>query len=89
MDYSSTIRDPAQCSAYILAKKFILLNSILNELSVESKNARNGVRTRKLWPSKVDVADSQGCAKIWAHPPFVILLGILPSQNTVFGLRQS
>ena len=54
-----------------------------------SKNARIGVRTRKLWSSKVDAADSQGCVEILGTPPFVILLGILPSQNTMFGLRQS
>ena len=66
-DYASTVRDPTQCSIYILAEKFILLNSRLDELSVECKNARIGVRTRKLWPSKVDAADSQGCAEIWAH----------------------
>ena len=67
MDHSSTVRDLAQCSTYILVEHFILLNSRLNELSVESKNVRIGVRTRKLWPSKVDAADSQGCAEIWAH----------------------
>ena len=38
-DHSSTVRDLAQCLAYILAENFILLNSRLNELSVESKNA--------------------------------------------------
>ena len=64
MDHSSTIRDLAQYLAYILVENFILLNSRLNELSLESKNARIGVRTRKLWPSKVDAADSQGCAEI-------------------------
>ena len=67
-DHSSTVSDPAQCSAHVLAKHFILLNSRLNELSVESKNARIGVHTRKLWSFKVDAANSQGCAEIWAHP---------------------
>ena len=67
-NHSSTVRDPAQWSAHVLAKHFILLNSRLNELSVESRNARIGVHTRKLWSSKVDAADSQGCAEIWAHP---------------------
>ena len=66
-DYSSIVRDPDQCLAYLLAEKFILLNSILNKLSVESKNARIGVQTRKLWASKVDAIDSQGYAEIWAH----------------------
>ena len=66
-DNSSTICDPDQCSAHVLDDHFILLNSRLNELSVESKNARIGVRTRKLWLSEVDAADSQGCAEIWAH----------------------
>ena len=76
-------------SAYILAKKFIFLNYIFNELSVESKNARFEVRTRKLWSSKVDTIDSQGCAEIWAHPHLPFCSGFLPSQNTVFGLGQS
>ena len=67
MDNSSTVRDSAQCLAYILAEHFILLNSRLEELFVESKNEQIGVRTRKLWSSKVDAADSQGCAEIWAH----------------------
>ena len=85
-DHSSTVHDPAQCSAQGLAENFILLNSRLDELSVESKNEIIGVRTRKLWLSEVDTADSQRCAEIWAHPPFAILLEILPSRNTVFGL---
>ena len=67
-DHFSTLCDPAQCLAHGLAENFILLNSRLNELSVESKNARIGVRTGKLWSSEVDTADSQGCAEIWAHP---------------------
>ena len=74
-DYASTVRDPAQCSVYILAEHFILLNSRLDELSVESKNERIGVRTRKLWPSKVEAADSQGCAEIWAHPRLPLCSG--------------
>ena len=67
-DHSSTISDPTQCSTHGLDENFILLNSRLNEIFVKSNNARIGVRTRKLWPSKVDVADSQGFAKFWAHP---------------------
>ena len=51
-----------------LAEHFILLNSRLNELSVESKNVQIGVRKGKLWSFEVDAADSQGCAEIWAHP---------------------
>ena len=89
MDYSSTVCDPAQCSAYILAKNFILLNSRLDDLSVESKNARIGVQTRKLWSSKVDAADSQGCAKIWAHPRLPFCSGFLLSRNTMFYFGQS
>ena len=69
-DNSSTIHDPAQCSAHVLSEKFILLNSRLNLLFVESKNASIGVPTRKLWLSEVDAADSQGCAEIRAHPRF-------------------
>ena len=60
MDHSSIVRDSAKCSAYNLADHFILLNFRLNELFVESKNARIEVRTRKLWQSKVVAADSQG-----------------------------
>ena len=67
-DYSSTVLDPAQCSTHGLAKNFFLLNSRLNKFYVELKNLRTEVWTRKLWPSEVDVADSQGCAEIWAHP---------------------
>ena len=36
---SSTVRDPDHCSAHGLTENFILLNSRLNEISVESKNA--------------------------------------------------
>ena len=64
---SSTLRDPTQCSAYIFTDHLILLNFRLNELSVEFKNVRIGVWTRKFWPSEVVAADSQGCAEIWAH----------------------
>ena len=67
-NYSLTVRGPSHCSSYIFPKTFILLNSRLNELSVESNNARIRVWTRKLIPSKVDTADSQGCEEIWAHP---------------------
>ena len=81
MDYSSTIRDPDLCLAYILVENFILLNSRLNELSVDFKNVRIGVRTRKLWPSKVDVADSQGCAEIWAHPRLPFCSGFCHSRT--------
>ena len=42
----------------------IWLNSRLKELSIESKNVQIGVRTRKLWSSKVEAVDSHGCAKI-------------------------
>ena len=44
---------------------------------------------RKLWPSKFDTADSQGCAEILGTPPFAILLGILLSRNTMFYFGQS
>ena len=71
MDHSSTVSDPT----HILDEHFILLNSRLNELSVESKNVQIGVRTGKLWPSEVDAADSQGCADIWAHPHLLFYLG--------------
>ena len=64
MDHCSTVRDPYKCSAHVLDEHFILLNSRLNELSVESKNVQIRVRMGKLWPSEVDVADSQGCAEI-------------------------
>ena len=64
MDHSSTVRDPAQFSAHGLAENFILLNSRLKKLHVESKNEQIEVRMRKLWSSEVDVADSQGCAEI-------------------------
>ena len=67
----------------------MLLNSRLNALSVESKNAQIEVRTRKLGPSKVEATDSQGCAKIWAHPRLPFCSGFLPPQNIVFGLGQS
>ena len=39
MDCSTTVRDPAHYSAHGLAENFILLNSRLNKLSVESINA--------------------------------------------------
>ena len=68
LDYSSTVHDLEQCSAYILAEHFILLNSRLDKIFVESKNARIGIRTRKVWSSKVDAVDSQGCGEIWVHP---------------------
>ena len=69
MDCFSTLHDPADG----LADHFILLNSILNELSVESKNAQIGVRTGKLWSSEVGVADSQGWYGNSGIPPFSIL----------------
>ena len=81
IDHSSTIRDPAQCSAHFLAENFILLNSRLNEISVESKNVQIGVRTGKLWPSEVDVANSQGCAEIWTHPCLPLCSGFLLSRK--------
>ena len=67
-DHSSTVRDPVQCSAHGLAENFILLNSRLNEIFIEFKNARIEVWTRKLWSSEIDAADSQGYAEIGAHP---------------------
>ena len=67
-DHFSTACDPSQCSSYILDEHFILLNFRLDELFVEFKNARIEVRKRKLWPSKADATNSQGCAEIWAHP---------------------
>ena len=63
-DHSSTFHAPDQCSAHILADHFILLDSRLNKLSIESKNVQIGVRTEKLWPSEVGAADSQGCVEI-------------------------
>ena len=73
--HSSTVHDPTQCSSYILAKHFILLNSRLNDLSIESKNARSEVWIRKLWSSEVDAANSQGCVEMWAHPRLPFYLG--------------
>ena len=67
-DHSSTVLDLAQCSTHGLAEHFILLNSRLNEIFIESKNTRIGVQMRKLWSSEVDAVDSQRCAKIWVHP---------------------
>ena len=69
-NHSSTAQDPAQCSAHVVAKNFILLHSRLNYLFVESKNERIVVSTIKLWSSAVDEADSQGCAEIRAHTRF-------------------
>ena len=46
----------------------IWLNFRLKELFIESKNAQIGVRTRKLWPFKVEAIDSHGCAKIVQTP---------------------
>ena len=57
-NHSSTFRDLTQCSAHVFAEKFILLNSRLNELSVESKNMQIRFRTGKLWLSEVDGAES-------------------------------
>ena len=68
VDHSSTVHDPAKSLAHGLDEIFILLNSRLNELSIESKNVRIEVRTRKLWLFEIDAADSQGCAEIWVHP---------------------
>ena len=84
MDHSSTVHDPAQCSAHGLVKNFILLNSRLKELFVEAKNPRIGVRTGQLWPSEVDAADSQGCVEIWAHPRFPFCSGFC-----LFGTQSS
>ena len=64
MDHSSTVCDPAEFSTHDLADHFILLDSRLNELFVESKNMRIEVRTRKVWLSEVDAIDSQGCEEI-------------------------
>ena len=49
-DLFSTFRDPAHCSAHVLAENFILSNSRLHNIFVESKNTQIGVRTKKLWP---------------------------------------
>ena len=46
----------------------IWLNSRLKDLFIESKNAQIGVRTRKLWSSKVEATDSHRCAKIVQTP---------------------
>ena len=35
----------------------IWLDSILRDLSIESKNAQNGLRTRKLWSSEVGIVE--------------------------------
>ena len=59
-DRSSVVHDLAHWSDHDLAKQVILLNSRLNELSVESKNAQIGVQTGKLWSSEVGTADLQG-----------------------------
>ena len=39
-----------------MPSKGIWLDYRLRDLSIESKNAQNGLRTRKLWSSKVGVA---------------------------------
>ena len=72
-DHSLTVRDPTQCLAHVLDDKFILLNSRLKDLSLQSKNAQIGVRTRKLWPSEVDAADLQGWYGNLGTHPFSIL----------------
>ena len=59
-DPFSTVYDPAHFSAHDLAEHLILLNSILHEISVESKIIRIEVQTGKLWPFEVGAADSQG-----------------------------
>ena len=49
----------------------ICLDFELNDLSIESKNARIGVRTRKLWPSKVKVANFAWVCEIVQNSPCI------------------
>ena len=46
----------------------IWLNSRLKDLFIESKNAQIRVRTRKLWSTEFEAADSHRCAKIVQTP---------------------
>ena len=69
MDRSLAVHDRDHCSAHVLAQHFILLNSRLNEIFVESKNAQIGVRTGKLWSSEVGAADfAWMCEIVWNSP---------------------
>ena len=73
MARSSTVCDQDHCSNHGFTDNFILLNSRLNEISVESKNMQIEVRTGKLWPSEVNVVDSQEWCGNSGIPPFSIL----------------
>ena len=49
----------------------ILLDSRLKELSIESKNACIGVRTRKLWSFKVEAANFPWVCEIVQSSPCI------------------
>ena len=86
MDRSSTVRNPTHYSAHGLAENFILLNSRLHELSIESKNAQIGIRTGKLWSSKVSTADSQGWCGNSGITPFSIMPRFAKFRDVVLDL---
>ena len=43
----------------VITSRYIWMNSRLKEISIESKNTRNGVRTKKLWLSEVGGQQSE------------------------------
>ena len=85
-DLSSTVHDLTHWLAHVLDEHFILLNSRLNKISVDSKNAQIGVRTGKLWPSEVGAADSQVWCRNLGIALFFILLRFAQFRDTVLGL---
>ena len=85
-DLFSIVRDPAHCSSHGLVEHFILLNSRLHDISVESKNTRIRVWMRKLWSSEVGAADLQGWCGNSGTPLFSILPKFAQFWDAVVGL---